>query len=191
MTTPNFEAMTNAQLKAYARYNPQDLTALRTLFSRRDPNAPKYSFPDTEAGRAQQEEIIRQKILELEGPEAIRRSQTNATIAYYQTCIRNLLKRHADKSTPEVETQILIDTENNHYLILDVGWNGMKHVYHSFIHLDIKDDQIWIQRNMTEADLAQELVEMGIPKQKIVLGLHPPNKRPYTGYGPTDESSAQ
>jgi hypothetical protein len=24
---------------------------------------------------------------------------------------------------------------------------------------------------------------MGIPKEDIVLGLHPPYKRPYTGYG--------
>jgi XisI protein len=49
--------------------------------------------------------------------------------------------------------------------------------------MDIKDGKIWIQRNMTEADLAQELVEMGVPKEDIVLGLHPAYKRPYTGYG--------
>jgi hypothetical protein len=36
---------------------------------------------------------------------------------------------------------------------------------------------------MTEADLAQELVEMGVPKEDIVLGLHPAYQRPYTGYG--------
>ena len=37
--------------------------------------------------------------------------------------------------------------------------------------------------NMTEVDIARELVEMGIPREDIVLGLHPPYKRPYTGYG--------
>lgn len=40
-----------------------------------------------------------------------------------------------------------------------------------------------IQRNMTEADLAQKLVEKGVPKEDIVLGLHPHYKRPLTGYG--------
>ena len=55
--------------------------------------------------------------------------------------------------------------------------------YHCFIHIDIKDGKIWIQRNMTEADLAQELVEMGVAQEDIVLGLHPPYKRPLTGYG--------
>jgi hypothetical protein len=36
---------------------------------------------------------------------------------------------------------------------------------------------------MTESDLAQELVESGVPKEDIVLGLHPLYKRPYTSYG--------
>jgi len=35
----------------------------------------------------------------------------------------------------------------------------------------------------TETDLAQELVNMGVPKEDIVFGLQPPYKRPYTGYG--------
>ena len=44
-------------------------------------------------------------------------------------------------------------------------------------------NKVWIQRNMTEAVLAQDLVDMGIPKEDIVIGLHPSYKRPYTGYG--------
>lgn len=43
--------------------------------------------------------------------------------------------------------------------------------------------KVWIQRNMTETDIAAEFVAMGIAKEDIVLGLHPPYKRPYTGYG--------
>ena len=36
---------------------------------------------------------------------------------------------------------------------------------------------------MTETDLAAALMEMGVAKEDIILGLHPPYKRPYTGYG--------
>jgi hypothetical protein len=36
---------------------------------------------------------------------------------------------------------------------------------------------------MTEVDMARELVEMGVRKEDIILGLHPPYKLPYTGYG--------
>ncbi|MFM2433085.1 MAG: hypothetical protein RLZZ511_4299 [Cyanobacteriota bacterium] len=106
-------------------------------------------------------------------------------IAFYQKCIRELLKAHVDEnsSNGQVESQLVIDPENDHYRILDIGWDGMKRVYHCFIHIDIKDGKIWIQRNMTEADLAQKLVDMGVSKGDIVLGLHPPYKRPHTGYG--------
>ncbi len=105
----------------------------------------------------------------------------------YRACIRQLLTTKAtleqSSSNAEIECQLIFDTEHNHYQLLDIGWDGLKRVYNCFIHLDIKDGKIWIQRNMTEADLAQELVEMGVPKEDIILGLHPHYKRPYTGYG--------
>jgi len=31
--------------------------------------------------------------------------------------------------------------------------------------------------------VGEELSEMGIPKEDIILGLHPPYKRPYSNYG--------
>jgi hypothetical protein len=105
----------------------------------------------------------------------------------YRQAIRQLLKDQASvdqsNSNSEIETQIIFDTEHDHYQLLDIGWEGLKRVYNCFIHLDINDGKIWIQRNMTEADLAQELAELGVPKEDIVLGLHPAYKRALTGYG--------
>ena len=104
---------------------------------------------------------------------------------HYRHCIRTLLTEQATPQTcdPELDCQLVFDSEHDHYQLLDVGWDGLKRVYNNFIHLDIKDGKIWIQRNMTETDLAQALVERGVPREDIVLGLHPPYKRPYTGYG--------
>jgi hypothetical protein len=108
-------------------------------------------------------------------------------IEQYRQIIRQLLTVHADvnqnDSNSEIECELIFDTERDRYLLLDLGWEGLKRVYNCFIHLDLKDGKIWIQRNMTEADLAQELVEMGVPKEDIVLGLHPQYKRSLTGYG--------
>lgn len=106
-------------------------------------------------------------------------------IEHYRQCIRKLLIERAGLQTnnSDIECQLVFDTEHDHYQLLDVGWKELKRIYSCFIHIDIKDGKIWIQRNMTELDIAEELVEMGVPKQDIVLGLHPPYKRPYTGYG--------
>ncbi|GAP97368.1 XisI protein [Leptolyngbya sp. NIES-2104] len=103
----------------------------------------------------------------------------------YRQSIRQMLTTQADVEQEQgsVECQLVFDTERDHYQLLDVGWDGLKRVYHCYIHIDIKDGKIWIQRNMTERDIAAELVEMGIPKEDIVLGLHPPYKRALSGYG--------
>lgn len=49
-------------------------------------------------------------------------------------------------------------------------------------HLDLKDGKIWIQYDGTEGDIANELVELGVPKEDIVLGYHPLSVRPFTEF---------
>ncbi len=50
------------------------------------------------------------------------------------------------------------------------------------MHLDIKGEKIWIQFNATEVEIAQELVEMGVPKQDIVVGRPSPFMRQFTEF---------
>ena len=106
-------------------------------------------------------------------------------VEQYRQNIRQVLASPAalESENSDIESQLVFDIEHDHYQLLDVGWEGLKRVYNCVIHLDIKDGKIWIQRNMTDVDIARELVEMGVPKEDIILGLHPPYKRPYTGYG--------
>ena len=104
-------------------------------------------------------------------------------IAKYRQIVRELLIAHSTTNEPNIECQLIFDTEHDHYQILDIGWQELTRIYACYIHLDIKDGKIWIQHNMTEADLGQVLVEKGVPASDIVLGLHPPYKRPYTNYG--------
>jgi len=81
-----------------------------------------------------------------------------------------------------IETQILADNERHHYQLQRVGWNGEKYLHYCVFHFDIKNEKIWIQENRTDTDIAEELVQKGIPKSDIVLGLQPPYARAYTGY---------
>jgi XisI protein len=103
----------------------------------------------------------------------------------YRNCIKQLLEEHSKFNgvKSDVESEIFFDLDRDRYQLMRVGWNGLKRIYYTVMHFDIKDDRIWIQQNTTDIDVALELVEMGVPKSDIVLGLHPPYKRPYTGYG--------
>ncbi len=106
-------------------------------------------------------------------------------LTLYRRHIRSLLERLNKPSfnATDVDSQMILDRERDHYLLLDVGWEkGSQRVFNCYVHLDIKDGKIWIQRNMTEVDLAEELAAMGVPKQDIVLGLHSPYKRQFTEY---------
>lgn len=105
-------------------------------------------------------------------------------IIVYQEIIQTLLTEIGSYKNPhpEIETQLLFDTTRDHYQILKTGWRDLNHTYGVSIHIDIKDGKVWIQRNATDLLIAEKLVELGIPKEDIVLGFHAPYKRQYTEF---------
>ncbi|MBF0204146.1 MAG: XisI protein [Desulfamplus sp.] len=105
-------------------------------------------------------------------------------VGMYRTHIKNILQQYGNylPSSNEVETQYVFDTERDHYQLFQVGWEGYHWTHGCILHLDIKDNKIWIQHNGTEAGIADELVSLGIPKDDIVLGFQHPYKRKYTGF---------
>lgn len=103
----------------------------------------------------------------------------------YRELVQSLLTRYAneDEVDSEVEVQLIFDEDRDHYQWMNVGWENLKRVYRCIIHFDIKDGKIWLQQNLTDQNPAEELVAMGVPREDIVLGLHPAYKRQYTDYG--------
>jgi alpha-D-ribose 1-methylphosphonate 5-triphosphate synthase subunit PhnL len=63
-------------------------------------------------------------------------------------------------------------------------------IHQGEFRIAIKDGKIWIQHNMTEIDLAQELVRLGVPKEDIVLGFHSPFMRQFTEYAVSSKADA-
>ena len=103
----------------------------------------------------------------------------------YREFIKSLISKYAnsDPANDKVEVQLILDAERDHYQWMNVGWQGAERVYRCIMHFDIKDGKIWLQQNLTDRDPAEELVEMGVPKGDIILGLQMPSKRLYTDYG--------
>ena len=102
----------------------------------------------------------------------------------YRQVIQQLLAENAEPYThsDDVEVEVICDTQNDHYQLTYIGWNGQKRVFGVILHFDIKDNKIWIQYNGTELQIATILTERGVSKSDIVLGFHSPLKRPYSGY---------
>lgn len=55
-------------------------------------------------------------------------------------------------------------------------------LYGVLIHIDLKNNKVWIQYDGTEVGVANELLERGIPREDIVLAYHSPFMRQYDGF---------
>ena len=82
----------------------------------------------------------------------------------------------------EIQIEVVMDRQADHYLLLAVGWEGARRIHGSIVHVDIIDGKVWIQRDGTEHGIAEELVEAEIPRDHIVLGFRPPDLRQHTEY---------
>ena len=98
--------------------------------------------------------------------------------------IKQLLQRLASipYTTSDIELATIFDDDQRRYQVVAQGWQGKKRVHGSMVHIDLKGEQIWLQHDSTDAEIAEELVELGIPRERIVLGFLPESVRRHTGF---------
>ncbi|MGH9755398.1 MAG: XisI protein [Blastocatellia bacterium] len=106
-------------------------------------------------------------------------------IEEYRQIVRRILTEHTKIpfSNSNAQFETVFDREADRYLVMILGYeNDRRRVHGCLIHVDIIDGKIWIQRDGTEYGVGNELVDAGIPKDKIVLGFKSPEFRKYTEF---------
>lgn len=103
----------------------------------------------------------------------------------YREIIKQLLTEYAELPTtdPAIQHEVIFDVQRDRYFLVSVGWSKGRRIHQSVMHIDIIDQQVWIQANQTDQLIAEEMVAMGIPASSIVLGMQPPEVRRFTDYG--------
>lgn len=106
------------------------------------------------------------------------------TLKEYRRIIRELLEKYATykPARGDVQIEVVLDQDNDHYELMYAGWNGKYRIHGSVLHIDIRNEKVWIQQDGTEEGIAEELVKAGIPRERIVLGFKPPEIRPHTDF---------
>jgi len=101
-----------------------------------------------------------------------------------ETAIVKVLQDYQDfiGNDPDSNIQLIIDQNKTHYLLIETGWQNNRRIYGNLIHIDIIGNKIWIQQDGTEAGIANELVQQGIPPQQIVLAFKTPERREITDF---------
>jgi hypothetical protein len=102
----------------------------------------------------------------------------------YREIVRRVMEEYGRyrPSHGQIESEVIVDPERDHYEVMHVGWDGVRRVHGCVIHVDIIDGKVWVQYDGTDRPVAEEFVAAGIPKEDIVLGFHPAKVRPHTGY---------
>lgn len=106
-------------------------------------------------------------------------------VVKYRHLIKDLLINYASPTSQndkELEEQLIFDAERDHYQLLSVGWHNNKRVYFCLLHLDIKQNKIWLQENSTDYDIIDDLIKQGVPHSDVVIGFHPADVRKLTEF---------
>ena len=102
----------------------------------------------------------------------------------YRNAVRKIIYEYASykPSHGQIDTEAIIDPEKDHYEVMHVGWDGVRRVHGSVVHIDIISEKVWIQYDGTSYPVAEALLAAGIPREAIVLGFHPAELRQYTDF---------
>lgn len=66
-----------------------------------------------------------------------------------------------------IECKTVFDCENDSYLLITIGWDGVKRIHGCLVHIDIIDGKVWVQRDDTEDGVTYELEAAVFPKIKL------------------------
>ncbi len=102
----------------------------------------------------------------------------------YRNILQEIVLRHAQHSPShgQIETIPVCDTGRDNYLLVDTGWGKTGRVHSVVLHLRICGGKVWVEWDGTEAGIASEFIEAGIPKSDIVLGFYRPERRTLTEF---------
>jgi hypothetical protein len=88
-------------------------------------------------------------------------------------------------SNSDVRLLTVFDRDRDHYLLMFNGWEGVRHDHGCLVHVEIIDGKFWIHRDGTQYSIAQELLDAGVPKNRIVLAFRSLEMRRLTEFAVT------
>ena len=104
----------------------------------------------------------------------------------YREAIKRLLRERerlaCSTLLPGLKVTCLFDDVSGQYALLTIGWMQGERVCGATLLLRIKGNQIWVEADETDAPIAEDLVQEGIPHQDIVLGFLSPEMRIHTAF---------
>jgi len=95
------------------------------------------------------------------------------SVERYRKLVQNIITDYAQVpyAYGEIQCEPVFDPASDRYLLMLVGWEGIRRVHGCLIHVDVMDGKIWIQRDGTERGVARDLLDAGVPRDRIILAF--------------------
>ncbi len=97
-------------------------------------------------------------------------------IINYRKIIRSIMEMSVVRTPinmPLVENHLIIDKDENHFILLAIGWNKGEFIHEWLYHLQLKDGKIHVFEDWTDPGILDLLTEKGIPQKDIIPAYLP------------------
>jgi hypothetical protein len=71
----------------------------------------------------------------------------------------------------DVRLDTVFDEVNDRYALMQVGWDRGQRVRGNLIYVTLGEGKVWIEYDGMEQGITQDLVDAGIPQERIVLAF--------------------
>lgn len=93
--------------------------------------------------------------------------------ANYRRIIRRIVRDYAQyrPSNGQIEPIPVCDPKNDNYLLLQTGWDNIRRIHETILHLRLRNGKILIEEDGLEHGIAQDLLDAGVSPRDIVYAL--------------------
>ena len=101
----------------------------------------------------------------------------------YRTVVKDVISQYAKlrPSHGQIRLDTVFDEQQDHYALMQVGWDRGVRVRGNLIYVTLQNDKIFVEYDGIEQGIIEELIKRGVAKDKIVLpSLLPLNEKPVT-----------
>lgn len=94
-------------------------------------------------------------------------------VTTYRRILRRLVNEYAAyrPSHGQIEPIPVCDPKNDNYLLIHAGWDNIRRIHATVLHLRLRDGKVLIEEDGLEQGIAQDLLDAGISSKDIVYSL--------------------
>ncbi|MFO7031846.1 XisI protein [Limnospira fusiformis CCALA 023] len=95
------------------------------------------------------------------------------TITHDREIVKQVICEYAQlrPSHGEIRLDTVFDEKQEHYALMQVGWDRGRRVRGNLIYIVLREGKVVIEYDGMEAGITQDLMEKGIPEDRIILGF--------------------